>query len=91
MHNDISDRISIEHVIGRDVTLEPRFDTFTGQCPHCQNTPDQTLTIFPSSQTFHCSACEYSGDVFTWLMDQHNMTMKQAVRQLALMAGVKLR
>lgn len=60
---------------------------FRANCPfHHEKTPSFYIT--PSSQRFHCFGCGKGGDAISFVRDYENLPFTDAVKKLALKAGV---
>jgi DNA primase len=70
---------SIVALIGETLPLKRESQLFIAACPfHAEKTP--SFIVYPDH--FHCFGCGAHGDVFTWLMQAHGMTIPEAVRHL---------
>ena len=80
--------LSIESVIGSRIPVtadewKRNGDTFvqySATCPFCRGT--YALDIMPGSQSWACDSCEAGGDVFSFLMQYHNIPFATALRML---------
>jgi DNA primase len=87
---EVKARTDIVEVVGERVPLKKAGRNFKGLCPfHDERTP--SFIVFPDSQNYHCFGCGAGGDVFTFLMQQDNLTFPEALRTLARRAGIVLR
>lgn len=88
--DDVKQKIDIVDVIGQYVTLKRAGRNFKALCPfHNEKTP--SFVVFADQGTWHCfGACNTGGDVFTFLMRRENIDFGEALRRLALKAGVAL-
>ncbi len=88
--DDVKQKIDIVDVIGQYATLKKAGRNFKALCPfHNEKTP--SFVVFPDQGTWHCfGACNTGGDVFTFLMRRENIDFGEALRRLALKAGVPL-
>ena len=60
-----------------------------GLCPfHNEKTP--SFSVHPARQTYHCFGCGASGDVFNFLMEYDKLSFQEAVRTLAVRAGIEI-
>jgi DNA primase len=86
----IKERIDIVEYIGRSVVLKKAGRNFTGLCPfHGEHTP--SFNVSPDRQIFKCFGCGVSGDVITFVMQREGLDFSEALKILALEAGVELR
>lgn len=85
----VRDGNPIRDVIGTKVELRERGRHFVGLCPfHEEKTP--SFTVFPDTQHFKCFGCGRTGDVFTFLMERHDWTFRQALNHLARNLGMEM-
>ena len=87
---EIRERIDIiELVLSYVPSLKKAGRSYKGLCPfHQEKTP--SFVVFPDSQNFHCFGCGKGGDLFTFYMLVENTEFRDALRELALRAGVTL-
>lgn len=73
----------LEVIEDEKIELRQSGENFIGFCPFHddQNTPN--LTIYPESESFYCFACDKGGDVFTFIMQKHNIGFFDALLYLA--------
>ncbi len=80
---------NIEDVISGYVRLQRKGTSYMGLCPfHNEKTP--SFSVHPARQTYHCFGCGASGDVFNFLMEYEKLSFKEAVRTLAVRAGIEI-
>ena len=86
----IRDRIDIVELIGETVQLRRAGRILKGLCPfHTERTP--SFIVNPERRTWHCfGACGTGGDIFSFLMRRENLTFGEALRTLAVRAGVEI-
>ncbi len=85
----IRNRTDLVTVVSRHLTLKKAGQNFMGLCPfHSEKTP--SFTVNPTKQFFHCFGCSAGGDVFHFLSKIEQITFPEAVRRLAVTAGVTL-
>ena len=86
---EILERISIEQIISRYVSLKQQGQNYTGLCPfHGEKTP--SFSVNPSKGLFYCFGCGAGGNVFTFIMKAENYTFVEAAEFLASQAGILL-
>lgn len=86
---DIRARISIVDVISAHVALRKAGRSYTGLCPfHNESTP--SFSVNEEGGFFHCFGCGVGGNVFTFLTRIEGISFPEAVRRLAVKAGVFL-
>lgn len=85
---EIRTRNDIVEVIGEVVQLQRRGRNYVGLCPfHQEKTP--SFNVDPVTQTFKCFGCGVSGDVFSFIERQENMSFIEAVEFLARRVGLE--
>jgi DNA primase len=88
--DDVKQKVDIVDVIGQFVTLKKAGRNFKALCPfHNEKTP--SFVVYPDQGRWHCfGACATGGDAFTFLMKRENIDFGEALKRLALRAGVEL-
>jgi len=88
--DDVKSRLDIVEYIQRFVPLKKTGRTFKARCPfHSENTP--SFHVDPERQTWHCfGACATGGDIYAFAMRYHGWTFREALEELAKLAGVQL-
>ena len=82
-------RTDIVDVVSRHVTLKKGGANLLGLCPfHGEKSP--SFTVSPSKQFYHCFGCGAHGDAIRFLMEHAGMNFVDAVRDLALQAGLQV-
>lgn len=85
----ILDRIDIADYISQYVELKRYGSYYKGLCPfHVEKTPSFIVT--PSKRLFHCFGCGAAGNVITFAMKYHNLSFIDALKMLAVKAGVDI-
>jgi DNA primase len=86
---EIRARVDIAAFIGGYVPLKKRGNDLVGLCPfHAEKTP--SFHVHPDRGFFKCFGCGAGGDVITFVQKSENVGFGEAVRSLALKAGVEL-
>lgn len=86
---ELHDRVNIEEIVSRYVTLKRRGKTLVGLCPfHNERTP--SFTVYPDSNSFYCFGCGAGGDTVTFVRRAENLDYVEAVKAVAEAAGLKL-
>ena len=87
---EIRERIEIIDLVqGYVPSLKKTGRSFKGLCPfHQEKSP--SFVVFPDSQNFHCFGCGKGGDLFTFYMLAENTEFRDALKELAIRAGVTL-
>jgi DNA primase len=85
----IRDRSDLVSLVSEYLTLKKTGQNFTGLCPfHAEKTP--SFSVNPSKQFFHCFGCGVGGDIFQFVMKIEGIPFPEALRRLAIKAGVAL-
>lgn len=84
----IKERIPIVDLINRFVPLRQIGNRFVAPCPFHQETKP-SFNVTPDGR-FYCFGCQKSGDIFTFWMEYHGVSFRDALEQLAAEAGVSL-
>lgn len=86
---EIKKKLDIVEVIGKYLPLKKRGRHFIACCPfHGEKTP--SFTVSSELQIFKCFGCGKAGDVFTFVQEFDNIDFKDALEDLAKMAGIVL-
>lgn len=87
--NDIKDRVSIVAYIGERIPLKRAGRNFRGLCPfHQEKTP--SFNVSDDKGIYHCFGCGEGGDLFQFVMKFEGLPFAEAVRTLAVRAGIEL-
>ncbi len=84
----IKQRINIVDLIGRYIPLRQLGNRFVAPCPFHQETKP-SFNVTPDGR-FYCFGCQKSGDIFSFMMEYHGLSFRDALEQLAQEAGVDL-
>ncbi len=85
--NEIKNRLIIEEVIGSYIHLKKVGKNYVALCPfHHEKTP--SFTVSPEKNFFHCFGCGKSGDVITFVAEIEKISFIEAVKKLAVKAGI---
>lgn len=89
--DEIKSKLDIVDYIGRFVPLKKAGRTYKAPCPfHAERTP--SFVVNPDKQFWRCyGACGTGGDIFAFAMKQHGWSFREAVEELAKVAGVEVR
>ena len=81
---DLADLIS-----SYGVSLRRSGSAYMACCPfHQEKTP--SFSVQPDKGFYHCFGCGKSGDAFRFVQEQEGLTFLEAVKKLALRAGVEI-
>jgi DNA primase len=88
---EIKNRLDILDVISEHVQLRRSGRNYAGFCPFHSNSRTPAFYVFPETQTWRCfGACAEGGDVFGFVMKKNGWEFKEALVELARLAGVEL-
>lgn len=86
---DIKARLSIVDYIQGFVSLKKSGKNYIGLCPfHDDKNP--SMQVNDEKGFFHCFSCGAGGDIFGFLMKYNNTGFREALKELAQKAGVRL-
>lgn len=87
--DQIKQRIDIVDYISEFIPVKKTGRNFKANCPfHNEKTP--SFIVSPERQIWHCFGCQKGGDHFKFLMEYEKLDFPEALKILALKAGVKL-
>ena len=87
--DELRARITLSTVIGRHVRLQKAGREFKACCPfHDEKTP--SFTINDAKGFYHCFGCGAHGDAIRWMTDQRGLAFMDAVKELAIEAGMEV-
>ncbi|HEU0020627.1 MAG TPA: DNA primase [Dehalococcoidia bacterium] len=88
--DDIKSRLDILEVVANHTALQRSGKAFKANCPfHQERTP--SFFVFPDRQSWRCfGACATGGDIFSFVMKTQNLEFAEALKRLAMQAGVTL-
>ncbi|HEY9854871.1 MAG TPA: DNA primase [Stenomitos sp.] len=85
----VRDRADILEIIGESVVLKRSGRNYTGLCPfHGEKTPSFNVNV--ERKIFRCFGCGEGGDVFAFVMKQHGLGFREALKLLADRYGVPM-
>ena len=86
---EVKRRNNLTDLISRFVPLKRAGSNMVGCCPfHSEKTP--SFTVFPATESYYCFGCGAGGDAITFVMQSEGLEYREAVEQLAKLAGVPL-
>ena len=85
----ISSKISLSEIIGREVVLKRKGREHIGNCPfHIEKT--SSFFVNDEKGKYYCFGCGAHGDMLSYVMQTKGYNFKQALEYLANTAGIKL-
>ena len=86
---EIKKKLDIVEVINRLLPLKKRGRHFVANCPfHQEKTP--SFIVSPELQIYKCFGCGKAGDVFSFVQEFNRIDFREALEEMAKVAGVKL-
>lgn len=87
--DELRTRLSIVDVVARRVPLTKKGQNYWGCCPfHNEKTP--SFSVNEEKGFYHCFGCGEHGDIISFTMKTNNVEFRDAIRELADMAGLKM-
>lgn len=87
--DEIKQKLNIVDVINRFVPLKKRGRNHIACCPfHGEKTP--SFTVSEELQIYKCFGCGKSGDIFSFLQEYERIDFREALVELARIAGIVL-
>ncbi len=86
---EIKRKLNIVNVIGSYIPLKKKGRHYTACCPfHGEKTP--SFMVSEELQIYKCFGCSKAGDMFSFVEEYEKIDFKEALEELAKMAGVQL-
>ena len=85
--NEIKLRLKVSQVVGKTVKLKKRGKEFIGLSPF-SNEKTPSFTVNDDKGFYHCFSSAEHGNIFDFLMKTKNFKFGEAVRTLAIEAGM---
>jgi len=86
----VKERINIVEIISEYFPLKKAGTNFKACCPfHQEKTP--SFSVNETKQMFYCFGCKKGGDVITFVRDYEKISYPEALRKLAIRAGITLK
>ena len=87
--DELRARVPLSSIIGKRMKLTRAGREWKGCCPfHKEKTP--SFTVNDTKGFYHCFGCGANGDVLSFLMNHENLPFRDAVEQLAGLAGMQV-
>ena len=86
---EVRSKNDIVDVVSSYVRMQKKGSNFVGLCPfHSEKTG--SFSVSPHKQIYYCFGCHKGGNVIKFMMDYENYSFPEAVKNLALRAGMSL-
>ncbi len=87
--DELRARVTLSSVIMRTTKLQKAGHEWKACCPfHDEKSP--SFTVSDQKGFYHCFGCGAHGDVIRWMTDQRGMQFMDAVKELAVEAGMEV-
>ena len=87
--DELRTRVTLSGVIGRTTRIQKAGREWKACCPfHNEKTP--SFTINDEKGFYHCFGCGAHGDVIRWMTDQRGLQFMDAIKELAVEAGMEV-
>ena len=87
--DELRARVTLSGVISRTTRLTKAGREFKACCPfHSEKSP--SFTVNDEKGFYHCFGCGAHGDVIRWMTDQRGLGFMDAVKELAVEAGMEV-
>ena len=86
--DEIKTRLKVSNVVSKYVLLKRRGKEFVGLSPF-KNEKTPSFTVNDEKGFFHCFSTSEHGNIFDFLMKTQNLKFGEAVKTLALQAGMR--
>ncbi len=86
--DEIKLRLKVSHVVGKTVQLKKRGKEFIGLSPF-KNEKSPSFTVNDEKEFYHCFSSGEHGNIFDFLMKTKSIGFGEAVRSLAVEAGMQ--
>ena len=87
--DELRSRVSLSGIISRTTRLTKSGHEFKACCPfHNEKSP--SFTVNDIKGFYHCFGCGAHGDAIRWMTDQRGLSFMDAVKELAIEAGMEV-
>ncbi len=87
--DDLLARVDIVELVQQRISLKKAGKDYSACCPfHDERTP--SFTVSPDKQFYHCFGCGAHGTAISFLMEYDRLEFREAVSELAGLAGMEL-
>ena len=85
--DEIKARLKVSDIVLKKVKLQPRGNEFVGLSPF-SNEKTPSFTVSDEKGFYHCFSSGEHGSIFDFVMKTENLSFKDAVKKLAIQAGI---
>ena len=86
--DEIKTRLKVSTVVSKSVSLKKRGKEYVGLSPF-KNEKTASFTVNDEKEFYHCFATSEHGNIFDFVMKTQNLKFGEAVKHLALTAGMQ--
>ena len=86
--DEIKTRLKVSTVVSKVVSLKKRGKEYVGLSPF-KNEKTPSFTVNDEKEFYHCFATSEHGNIFDFVMKIQNLRFGEAVKQLAILAGMQ--
>ena len=86
--DEIKTRLKVSTVVSKSVALKKRGKEYVGLSPF-KNEKTPSFTVNDEKEFYHCFATSEHGNIFDFIMKTQNFKFGEAVRTLAVEAGMQ--
>ncbi len=86
--DEIKTRLKVSTVVSKSVVLKKRGKEYVGLSPF-KNEKTPSFTVNDEKEFYHCFATSEHGNIFDFVMKTQNFKFGEAVKHLALLAGMQ--
>jgi DNA primase len=85
--DDLIQRVDLNDLIGRYISLKKTGSRLMGVCPFHGDT-NPSLSVDPDRKMWYCFGCQAGGDAITFIRKQENLDFVEAVNFIARLYGI---